>query len=96
MMPFIPPPPNCTDLPFQAGAKATWKLIVLALGDLSRGAIAPFTLQYAGVFFAAGFQRGALKVTADTGSPMADMGMLSPSFAAVQSVSVAVIDPAGA
>ena len=56
--------------------------------------MAPFTLQNAGIFLAASFHRGALSVTAETGSPMAETGMLSPSFAAVQSASVTIIEPA--
>ena len=46
--------------------------------------------------FAAAFQRGALRVTADTGSPIDVIGMLSPSFAGVQSASVIVLEPEGA
>ena len=96
MVPFIPPPPNCAERPFQADGKATWKLIGLAFGARSTGAIAPFTVQYGGNPFAAAFQRGALRVTADTGSPIDAIGMLSPSLAAVQSASVIVFEPAGA
>src|SRR5581483_2968426 len=56
----------------------------------------PFTLHHAAGFFPAGFQRGALSVTPDTGSPIAETGMLSPSFAAVQSSSVIVrVSPEG-
>jgi hypothetical protein len=44
----------------------------------------PFTLHHAAGFLPGGFQRGALRVTPDTGSPIAETGMLSPSFAAVQ------------
>jgi hypothetical protein len=35
-------------------------------------------------------------VTADTGSPIEETGMLSPSLAAVQSASVIVVELAGA
>src|ERR1035438_6601692 len=44
----------------------------------------PFTLHHPEGFLPGGFQRGALSVTPDTGSPIAEIGMLSPSFAAVQ------------
>src|SRR5437763_14452071 len=50
----------------------------------------PFTLHHAVGFLPGGFQRGALSVTPDTGSPIAETGMLSPSFAAVQSASAMV------
>jgi hypothetical protein len=50
----------------------------------------PFTLHHAAGFLPGGFQRGALSVMADTGSPMDDTGIASPSFAAVQSASVIV------
>src|SRR5512140_1089736 len=67
----------------------------LAFAARSTGAIAPFTVQYGGNPFAAAFQRGALRVTADTGSPIDVVGMLSPSLAAVQSASVIVFEPVG-
>src|ERR1035438_7686264 len=50
----------------------------------------PFTLHHPEGFLPGGFQRGALRVTPDTGSPIAETGMLSPSFAAVQSASAMV------
>ena len=53
-------------------------------------------MQYGGNPFAAAFQRGALRVTPDTGSPIDVIGMLSPSLPAVQSASVIVLEPAGA
>jgi hypothetical protein len=45
---------------------------------------------------AAAFHRGSLNVIPDTGSPMAETGMLPPSFAAAQSASVIVLDCEGA
>jgi hypothetical protein len=90
MVPFMPPPPNCTARPFHVTGKATWKLIDLAFGAWSTGAIEPLTLHQAEGFLPGEFHRGALSVTADTGSPIAGTGMLSPSFPAVQSASVMV------
>jgi hypothetical protein len=51
----------------------------------------PSTLQCAGTVAVAAFQRGGLKVTADTGSPIAVFGMLVPAFATVQSASVILL-----
>jgi len=68
----------------------------LALGALSIGAMEPLTVQYGPPLLAAAYHRGSLNVTPDTGSPMADTGTLPPSFAAEQSVSVIVFDPAAA
>ena len=92
MVPFMPPPPSCAARPFHSDGNATWKLIGLAFGARSTGAIAPFTVQYGGKPFAAAFQRGALRVTADTGSPIVVIGMLSPSLAALQSASVIALE----
>jgi hypothetical protein len=64
---------------------ATWKFIGFAVGARSTGAIAPFTVQYEGRPLAASTHRGAASVTADTGSPIAEMGILVPSLASVQS-----------
>ena len=47
-------------------------------------------LQYAGNGGAAGFQLGAFKVTADTGSPIDATGIEAPSFAEAQSASVSI------
>src|SRR5580658_4520129 len=88
MKPFIPPPPICAALPLQDAGKTIRKLIGLAVAERSTGAIAPSTLQKAGAVPAAGFQRGVLSVTAETGSPIADAGMRSPSSETVQSASV--------
>jgi hypothetical protein len=45
---------------------------------------------------AAAFHRGSLNVIPDTGSPVAETGILPPSFAAVHSASEIVFDGAGA
>jgi hypothetical protein len=50
----------------------------------------PFTVQYGGPPLAPSTQRGASRVTADTGSPIAETGMLLPSLAAVHSAEVMV------
>jgi hypothetical protein len=55
----------------------------------------PLTVQYGPPLFPAAFQRGSLRVTAATGSPIAEFGMLLPSFEATQSASVIVFDTAG-
>jgi hypothetical protein len=67
-------------------------LIGLAVGERSTGAIEPFTVQYGGSPLDASTQRGASSVTADTGSPIADAGMLFPSLAPVHSAAVIVRD----
>jgi hypothetical protein len=56
----------------------------------------PLTVQKGPPLLAAAFHRGSLNVIPDTGSPMAEDGMLPPSFAAVQSASVIVFDDEGA
>jgi len=45
----------------------------------------PFTVQYAGSPLFASIHLGASSVTAATGSPISEMGILVPSLAAVQS-----------
>jgi hypothetical protein len=47
----------------------------------------PVTLQLAEAEFVAFVQTGALNVTAETGSPIAETGIVEPSFAAEQSAS---------
>ena len=90
MVPFMPPPPNCAARPLHVDGKATWKFIDLAVGARSTGAMEPFTVQYAGSPLFASIHLGASSVTADTGSPIAEMGILVPSLAAVQSACVIV------
>ncbi len=90
MLPFMPPPPNCAARPLQVDGKATWKFIGFAVGARSTGAREPFTVQYAGRPLAASTHLGASSVTADTGSPIAEMGILVPSLAAVQSAGLIV------
>jgi hypothetical protein len=85
MLPFMPPPPNCAARPLHVDGNATWKFIGLAVGARSTGAMEPFTVQYAGSPLVASTHLGASSVTADTGSPIAEMGRLVPSRAAVQS-----------
>jgi hypothetical protein len=51
----------------------------------------PSMPQYAALPLASACHWGALSVTAETGSPMEDGGMLVPSFAAVQSSSVTTL-----
>ena len=63
---------------------------------MSTGAMEPLTVQYGPPLLAAAFHRGSLNVIPDTGSPIAETGMLPPSFAAAQSDSVIVFDCAGA
>ena len=60
------------------------------------GAMDPSILQYARSPFAPAFHTGALRVTADTGSPMDDTGMLLPSLSTVQSISVMTLFSLGA
>ena len=85
MVPFIPPPPNCAARPLHVDGKATWKLIGFAVGERSTGAMEPFTVQYGGRPLAASTHRGASSVTADTGAPIAETGIVLPSRAALQS-----------
>src|SRR5436190_19344627 len=68
----------------------------LALGALSIGAMEPLTVQYGPPLLAAALHRGSLNLIPDTGSPMAEAGMLPPSLAAAQSASVIVFDDPGA
>jgi len=74
----------------QEAGKSTRKLIGFAVGLRSIGAIESSMLQSAGTAAVAAFHRGALNVTADTGSPIADVGIVAPSVPAVQSASVMV------
>ena len=87
----MPPPPRWTARWFQLAGKTTRKLIGRALGDLSTGAIEPSTTHCAAAVpwlpAAAGVQTAVFTVTAATGSPIADAGMV-PIFSAVQSASV--------
>src|SRR5689334_18680890 len=92
MLPFMPPPPNCAARPLHMDGKATWKLIGLAVGERSTGARTPFTVQYGCSPLAASTHRGASSVTPDTGSPIAETGILLPSLAAVQSSGVIVLE----
>jgi hypothetical protein len=62
----------------------------LAVGARSTGVMEPFTVQYGGSPLVASTHLGASSVTADTGSPIAEMGRLVPSLAAVQSARVIV------
>src|SRR5215218_4502315 len=88
MAPFIPAPPRCTARWFQLAGRTTRKLMGRALDALSTGAIAPSTAHCAAAAAVAAVHAGAFNVTAATGSPMAEAGMLVPSFADVQSASV--------
>src|SRR6266581_9013394 len=85
--PFIPPPPSWAERPFHVAGRAMRKLIGLADGMRSTGAIAPSTLQNAGEFAVAAFHCGADTVTSDTGSPILETGILPPTRWAVQSAS---------
>ena len=78
----------CAARKAQDAGSATPKRIGLAVGLLSTGAMLPSMLQYAGAPSASACHCGALRVTAETGSPMALTGIADPSFAAVQSASV--------
>ena len=94
--PLKPPPPYCTERPFQATGRLIWKLMSGALG--SSGAMCPSTLQYsgaAGVMVAAGVGprstvlRGLAatkvaltRVATPLGMPMAEAAMLEPASAA--------------
>jgi hypothetical protein len=51
----------------------------------------PSTLQYAAAPLASACHCGALRVTAETGSPMALAGIPEPNFTVVQSASVMVL-----
>ena len=73
MLPFMPPPPNCAARPVHVDGNATWKFIGLAVGSRSTGAIEPVTVQYGERPLAASTHRGASSVTADTGSPIAEI-----------------------
>src|SRR5262245_21619579 len=62
--PLKPPPPYCSERPFQSSGRLTWKLMLGALGSI--GLMWPSTLQkegVAGVMRAAGL--GALSATAN-------------------------------
>ena len=56
-----------------------------ALADLSTGAIDPSTLQNAGADSVAAVHTGVLRVTLDTGSPIAEDGIVVPSLSILQS-----------
>src|SRR3954451_3168650 len=96
MTPFMPPPPRWTARWFQLAGRTTRKLMGRALAALSTGAIAPSTAHCAAAVAVAAVHTGAFNVTAETGSPMADTGMLVPTFPDVQSASVIALSGPGA
>jgi len=57
------------------------------------GATEPSMLQCAGNGVPAGFQTGALNVTAATGSPIASFGIDAPKLSTVQSASASFLAP---
>jgi hypothetical protein len=63
-----------------------------AEGFLSTGAIDPSTLQYAVPLLASVRHSGAFSVTAETGKPIEDRGILVPSFSALQSDAATTFD----
>lgn len=89
------PAAQLSGAPIPDGRKRHLKIDGWAFGARSIGATAPLMLQYADSPLAAAVHCGALNVTADTGSPIAVTGMLSPSLAEAQSASVMARAPAG-
>src|SRR6185369_7596833 len=87
MVPFIPPPPSCIVRAIQEAGSSTRKLIGLALADRSTGAMTPSTRQCSGAVSLDAFHRGALSLTADTGSLMDDVAIVVPMTAVAQSIS---------
>ena len=88
----MPPPPRWTARWFQLAGKTTRKLIGRALGDLSTGAMEPSITHCAAADVpwlppAGGAHTAVFTVTAATGSPIAEVGMV-PIFSTVQSASV--------
>ena len=95
MKPLLPEPPIWADRPLQEAGRTTRKLMGFAFSSFETGAMEPFTLQYPRVDPAAFNHIGAFRVTADTGSPMAETGIELPSFSAVHSASVMTMSSPG-
>ena len=91
MVPFMPPPPICTERRFHCAGSATPKLIGRAVALVSTGSMTPSTRQYAGAFAVSAVQAADEIVTRRTGSPILSFGIVVPSLSTVQSAAVIAI-----
>jgi hypothetical protein len=92
MVPFMPPPPICTERRFHRAGSATPKLIGRAVALVSTGSMTPSTRQYAGAFAVSAVHDADEIVTRRTGSPIFSIGIVAPSLSTVQSAAVIATD----